>query len=111
MIDLNQKIVVELNIVSLGTLIAGMYTTFSEVSLFAIPTELFFEIADALIPFLQKWDYTKLSLEDWIKEDLLIYPREMFSEVGYKEMQSNDIFLERRYGNVTLIATACVGVV
>lgn len=106
MIDLNERIVVEINVATLGSLIAGLYTTFTEVSLFGIPSEMFIEVAHELLPYLRKWDYTKLSLESFIKDSLLIYPIEMFSQLEYDEAKNNDIFIERRYGNATLIATA-----
>lgn len=106
MIDLNEKIVVEINVTTLGTLIAGLYTAFTEVSLFAIPNEMFIEIAYELLPFLRKWNYNNISFESFIKNSLLIYPIQMFSQIEYDEAKKNNIFIERRYGNATLIATA-----
>ena len=108
MIQLDKKIDVKINILSLATLIAGIYTTHTQVSVFAIPTELFIEVVDKLIPYLKHWDYSKMSLEDWVTNNLLVYPIDMFSQVEYEEAKYNDIFIERRYGNVTLIATAMV---
>ena len=108
MIDLDEKIVVEIKVYSLASLIAGLYTYFTEVSLFAIPEDLFIEIAYELLPYLREWDYTKISFEEWVKTSLLIFPFEMFSLTEYEEEKHNPIFIERRYGNATLIATATI---
>lgn len=91
---------------SLASLIAGLYTLYAVVDVNAIPPILFVEVANQVAKYLDEWDYEALSFEDWIRYNLLIYPKEVFSESEINEYKENTIYIEMELGNVTLIATA-----
>ena len=104
--NINDKVQIEVDVGTLATLIAGLYVSYSAIDVNAIPSSLFIEIAERVAEYLPSWDYEKISFEDWIKYNLLIMPTAMFDGRELAEMEENDIFIERRLGNVTLIATA-----
>ena len=107
MVDLNDKISIKIEVGTLAVLISGMYISSSGVPIEAIPASLFIEIAEQLVEHLPKWDYDKISLEEWVANCLIIAPKVMFSEdeiLSYQKM--NLFFIERKNGNATLIATA-----
>ena len=97
---------VEIDTSTLGVLIAGLYTFNALADANAVPVSMYLEVANQLKPYLEKWDYEKMSFEDWIKNELMIYPKVMFSEDELNECKDNDIFIELVIGNVILIATA-----
>lgn len=107
--NLERQVEIKVSVLTLATMIAGLYSTYTSINIMAIPTELFIELANQLIPYLEDWDYDKLTFERWVQDYLLIYPADMWSISEYKEAQLNPIFIERNYGNVTLIATAVFG--
>lgn len=108
MIELNSKVGIEVEVGTFATLLAGLYCTYSQIDPVAIPTSVYIELSEKLIPFLEKWDYTRISLEDWIKYNLIIMPKDFFSEEELEEFKGNDIFFERVNGRVILIVTAMV---
>ena len=91
--------------VVLSTLIAGMYCANTHINPVAIPTSLYIELCEKLIPYLKEWDYETITFEDWVAHCLIIAPKEMFMSNELEEMRKNTIFIERNLGNVTLIAT------
>ena len=98
-----------MNIDSLTGLLAGLYTHYSEVRVEAIPSSLYYELAEKLAAYLPFWDYDKCSLEDWIKTMLLILPKVMIPESDLEYMKANNqIYIERWEGNVVLICSAPV---
>lgn len=95
---------VELEKSTLSVLLAGLYIHYSGIDPIAVPQFLWLEIADKLIPYLEKWDYDKLSLEEWLQYNLLIIPKELVDDVD--ELKKNDWYFERENGNIVLIVTA-----
>ena len=91
-----------LNTDTIGVLIAGLYATFSDVNPLAIPNSLWLEIAEKLEPYLDGWDYDKISFEEWIKYNLFIYPTVALDEETLKEMKESTVYFERVNGNVLL---------
>lgn len=89
---------------SLASLIAGLYTLYAVVDVNAIPPQLFVEIAGEVAKYLDEWDYDALSFEDWIKYNLMIFPKDVFTSDEIEAYKECNLFIERDYGNVTLIA-------
>lgn len=102
---LDDKVQLEIDLSTLAILISGLYISFTGISSEAIPPSLFIEVAEQVSQYLPKWDYSVISLEEWIKTSLIIAPNILFSEEELEEYKNNEIFLERRLGNVVLIAT------
>lgn len=104
--NMNDKISMEIEVGTLATLIAGLYCLNSVVDPVAIPTSVYIELCEKLVPFLDGWDYEKLSFEDWVKYNLIIAPKMMFSDEDVEAFKKNTIYFERDNGPVLLIATA-----
>ena len=105
MIGLTDRIPMELEVGTLATLISGLYCTYTATDPLAIPTSLYIELAEKLVPYLEKWDYEKLSFEDWIKYNLLIVPKVMIED-DIDEYKKNEMYFERENGRVILVVTA-----
>lgn len=107
MTALDDKVTIKIEVGTLAVLISGMYISSNGVPIEAIPASLFIEIAEQMVNHLQNWDYDKLSLEEWVANCLLIAPRVLFSEEELSKYQKeNMFFMERKNGNVVLVATA-----
>lgn len=104
--DLEDKISIKIEMGTLATLIAGLYCTSAVLDPIAIPTSLYIELAEKLVPLLGKWDYSKISLEEWIEKCLIIAPYELFTSDEIEEFKKNELYIERMNGNALLIATA-----
>ena len=102
---------VELEPSTLSVLIAGLYCTYNEVNSIAIPESVFLSIAEKLEYFLTLWDYDVISFEDWIKNCLLIYPKEMFAEEEIQQLQKNTLYWEYPNGNVILFISMDISVI
>ena len=92
----------ELNLTTLSVLIAGMYCTYNNIDSIAIPESIYLEIAEKLTPYLDDWDYEKISFEEWIRTCLLILPRVLLDDDMVEEMKQNGIYWERNNGNIVL---------
>lgn len=99
---------VKLGIGTFATLLAGLYCTHSGIDVLAVPTSLYIELVEQLTPYLKVWDYEKISFEDWVKYNLIIAPKEMFEDSELEDCKNNAIYIERKIGNVVLVATADV---
>ena len=99
--NLEDRIRVEISVGSLASLIAGWYFMNTSIDMNAIPSEVFIELSKRLVPFLDDWDYTNLTIEDWIKEKLVIAPMILFDDI--EELKNSDIYFEYPNGNVILI--------
>ena len=108
--NIEDKVNVEIEVGTLAVLISGLYITYTGISIEAIPTSLFMEVAERVAEYLPNWDYSVMTFEEWIANNLMIYPAMLFSEEELKEYESNAIFIKRQLGNVELIATAEVNV-
>lgn len=105
---MDELIDIKVSVNLLSILIAGVYCTHSGVNPIAVPTSLYIELTEQLIPYIKVWDYEKMSFEDWIKNCLIIAPKELFSESELEDAELNTIYLERTLGNAVLIATGDV---
>ena len=75
-------------------LVSGLYCSYHDVDAYAIPRELWFELSDRVIDWFDDWDYDKLSFEDWIKNNILIYPEAAMSQEELDSCKDNDVFFE-----------------
>ena len=105
MMDLNDKVPVQLEVSTIATLVAGLYCVYTGTDSMAIPTSLFIEIAEKLVPYLGNWDYSKISFEDWVHYNLLIVPKIMVED-ELDELKKSDWYFERDNGNIILVVTA-----
>ena len=105
MIQLGDKVDIKIEVATLSTLIAGIYCTVTQIDPIAIPTSIYIELAEKLVPYLENWDYDKISFEQWIETHLLIIPKAMCSEEDIEEFKQNTVYLERENGNAILIVT------
>ena len=94
---------------TLAVLIAGLYTSFSDINPMAIPQSLWLEIAEKLEPHLENWDYGKISFEDWIKYNLFIYPTMALDDDTLKDIKETTEYFERVNGNVLLSVSMDMG--
>lgn len=94
---------IELNTFTLSVLIAGIYCTSTGVDSIAIPESVWLGIAEKIEYFAPDWDFEKISFEDWVKNCLLIYPKELISEDDLKYYQENTLYWEIPNGNVILV--------
>lgn len=99
--NLEDRIRVEISVGSLASLIAGYYFMNTNIDVNAVPSEVFIELSRKLVPFLEDWDYTNLTIEDWIKEKLVIAPMILFDDL--ESIKDKDIYFEYPNGNVILI--------
>ena len=103
---LSDQVEIQIEVGTLATLIAGLYCTFATIDPLAIPTSVYIELCEKLVPYLQNWNYEKWSIEQWIQSSLLIAPRDFFTEEELEQFKSNEIFFERLNGRVILVVTA-----
>lgn len=100
--NLGDTISVDMTVGTLSVMIGGLYVGHTGISMEAIPSSMFIEVAETLTNYLPLKD---ILVEDWIKNFLIIAPRELFSEDELEAYRNNEIFIERKLGNATLIAT------
>ena len=105
MIQLNDLVGIKIEVSTLATLIAGLYCTMASVDPMAIPSSIYIELAEKLVPYLEKWDYDELTFEQWVGANLLIIPKVLCSEDDIEELKNNTVYLERENGNAILIVT------
>lgn len=105
MIQLDDKVDIKINIATLSTLIAGIYCTVAHIDPIAIPTSIYIELAEKIVPYLETWDYDKISFEQWVETQLLIIPKAMCNDDDIEAFKKNTVYLERENGNAILIVT------
>ena len=98
---MDRIVTVDMSLGSLAVLISGLYIHNTGISIEAIPSSLFIELAEQLI------EYLPFNVDTFV-DGLMIAPLELFSMEELDEYKSNPIYIERRLGNATLIATAKV---
>lgn len=109
--NLDDVVPVKITVGTLSVLLTGLYVSNTGIMIEAIPSSFFIEVGEVVAEFLPTWDYSKLSFEDWIRNFLIIAPKELFSESELEEYQNeNELYIERRLGNVMLVATAKIKV-
>ena len=104
-VQLNDKIPIKLEVGTIAVLLSGLYCVYSATDPLAIPSSLYIEIAEKLVPYLENWDFEKLSFESWVKYNLLIIPKVMIED-ELEEYKKNEVYFERENGNVILVVTA-----
>jgi len=95
---------------TLAVLIAGLYSTFGDINPMAIPQSLWLEIAEKLEPYLDEWDYDKISFEDWVRYNLFIYPTMALDDETLDELKESSVYFERLNGNALLSVGMDMGV-
>ena len=105
MIGLKDKVELKIEVGTLAILISGLYCVYSAIDPLAVPSSLYIELAEKIVPYLEEWDFEKLSFEDWIKYNLLIIPKVLIED-EIEEYKKNQIYFERENGNVILVVTA-----
>ena len=96
---MDRIVTVDMSIGTLAVLISGLYIHQTGISVEAIPSSLYIELAEKLSEFLP------LNIDEFIQK-LIIAPKELFTEQELVDYENNAIFIKRRLGNATLIATA-----
>lgn len=107
--NVKDKIPVTLEVGTVAVLLAGLYSVYGYIEPQAIPNSTWIELAEKLVPFFEKWNYDKLTLEEWVQYYLLIYPAPLLDLSEIEEYQENDIYFESDNGNIMLIVTANMG--
>lgn len=97
---------VKLQPTTLSVLIAGLYCIDSVIDPRVIPESLYLELTEKIIPYLRSWSYDILDFEDWVKYNLIIAPKELFTDEDIEDFKTNEIYFEREVGRATLIVTA-----
>lgn len=92
---------VDMSLGSLAVLISGLYIHNTGISIEAIPTSLFIEIAEII------QDYLPFNVDDFVNT-LIIAPKPLFTEEELMDCQKNELYIERQLGNAVLIATGKV---
>lgn len=105
MIQLGDKVDIKIEVATLSTLIAGIYCAVSHIDPIAVPTSVYIELAEKLVPYLKDWDYDRISFETWIETHLLIIPKALCSEEDIEEMKKNTVYFERENGNAILVVS------
>lgn len=90
---------------SFSSLLAGLYTTYHNADVYAIPSYVWLMITEALIPYMDNWCYDIQSFEDWISNYLIITAKEVCTQEELAEFKKNTIYIEAVNGNMVLVAT------
>lgn len=98
---------VELKIsqLSFASLLAGLYVTYHNADISAIPSYVWSMLAEELSQYMSTWMYEIQTLEDWMQHNLLITVKEILTEDELEELQNYAIYLEVMNGNANLIVT------
>lgn len=104
---MNDLITIRLESSTIAVLIAGLYSLYSSIDPVAVPQSLYLELAEKLsADYLKSWDYDKEKFEDWIKYDLMIAPKDLWSESELNARNSNDLYFERDMGHIIYVVWA-----
>lgn len=101
---------IELDESTIAVLLAGLYTVNTGVNPIAIPESLWLDIVKILSPYLETWDYKKMSFEEFVRQNLLIIPKQLCTEEDIDYYKQNTVYFEYPNGNVILIVTFNIGV-
>lgn len=94
---------VEMSQLSFASLLAGLYVTYHYADISAIPSYVWSMLAEELSKHMDSWMYDVQSLEDWIRDSLLITVKDILSDDDLNELKKYAIYLEIMNGNVNLI--------
>lgn len=93
---------VELKDVTLEMIIAGLYCSSHSIEPMAIPKDVWESIAKKIEFFLDGWDYSKISLEAFIENQIFIYPKSLLDEEDIEQMKNTTLYWEKPNGNLVL---------
>ena len=96
---------IELDESKIAVLLAGLYTVNTGVNPIAIPESLWLDIVKILSPYLETWDYKKMSFEEFVRQNLLIIPKQLCTEEDIDYYKQNTVYYEYPNGNVILVVT------
>ena len=96
---------IELDESTIAVLLAGLYTVNTGVNPIAIPESLWLDIVKILSPYLETWDYKKMSFEEFVRQNLLIVPKQLCTEEDIDYYKQNTVYFEYPNGNVVLVVT------
>ena len=96
---------IELDKSTIAVLLAGLYTVNTGVNPIAIPESLWLDIVKILSPYLETWDYKKMSFEEFVRQNLLIIPKQLCTEEDIDYYKQNTVYFEYPNGNVVLVVT------
>ena len=96
---------IELEEPTLAVLLAGLYTVNTGINPIAIPESLWLDVVKILSPYLESWDYKKISFEEFVRQNLLIIPKELCSEEDIAYYKDNTVYYEYPNGRVILVVT------
>ena len=96
---------IELDESTIAVLLAGLYTVNTGVNPIAIPESLWLDIVKILSPYLETWDYKKMSFEEFVRQNLLIIPKQLCTEEDIDYYKQNTVYFEYPNGNVILVVT------
>ena len=96
---------IELDESTIAVLLAGLYTVNTGVNPIAIPESLWLDIVKILSPYLETWDYKKMSFEEFVRQNLLIIPKQLCTEEDIDYYKQNTVYYEYPNGNVILVVT------
>ena len=96
---------IELDESTIAVLLAGLYTVNTGVNPIAIPESLWLDIVKILSPYLETWDYKKMSFEEFVRQNLLIVPKQLCTEEDIDYYKQNTVYFEYPNGNVVLMVT------
>ena len=94
---------VEMSQLSFASLLAGLYVTYHYTDISAIPSYVWSMLAEELSKYMDSWMYDVQSLEDWIRDSLLITVKDILTETELEELQEYTVYLEVMNGNVNLV--------
>lgn len=93
---------VELETSTLAVLISGMYCASKGVDAMAIPESVWISIAEKLEYFMDVWDFNKISFEEFVEENIFIYPTQALDVKTLEELQKIPLYWECENGNISL---------
>lgn len=96
-------VTVKIDKLSFASLLAGLYVTHHMVDISAIPTYAWSILAEELSKYMDSWEYDVQSLEDWIRDSLIITVKEILTESDIDELKKYTIYVEIMNGNANLI--------
>lgn len=95
---------VELETSTLAVLISGLYCANKGIDAMAVPESVWISIAEKLEYFIESelWDFSKLSFEEFVGNNIFIYPTQALDVETLDELQGIPLYWEYENGNISL---------